>query len=173
MKQIINHFTDDDLYKLTMCCAVIDNFPRAQVKYSFKDRDDTVYPKGFSEKLTEQIIMLESVVITDEEVDFMKRKCAYIPNWFYTYLKGYRYNRKWVNAWQDENGHLHIDFEGAWADTILLEVKVLAIISELYYIMTDHTDEFDYDEYYKKSYGKAVRLLEAGCIFTEDRKSVV
>ena len=28
MKQIINHFTDDDLYKLTMCCAVIDNFPR-------------------------------------------------------------------------------------------------------------------------------------------------
>ncbi|EKC56418.1 hypothetical protein LEA_14847, partial [human gut metagenome] len=26
MRQIINHFTDDDLYKFTMCCAVIDNF---------------------------------------------------------------------------------------------------------------------------------------------------
>jgi hypothetical protein len=25
MKQIITHFTDDDLYKLSMCCAVIDN----------------------------------------------------------------------------------------------------------------------------------------------------
>lgn len=27
MRQIITHFTDDDLYKFTMCCAVIDNFP--------------------------------------------------------------------------------------------------------------------------------------------------
>ena len=46
MKQIINHFTDDDLYKLSMCCAVIDNYPRAQVKYQFVDRNDTVYPEG-------------------------------------------------------------------------------------------------------------------------------
>lgn len=42
LKQIINHFTDDDLYKFTMCCAVIDNFPRAQVKYSFADRNNAV-----------------------------------------------------------------------------------------------------------------------------------
>ena len=54
MKRIINHFTDDDLYKLTMCCAVIDNFPRAQVKYQFTDRDRTVYPPGFAEELMEQ-----------------------------------------------------------------------------------------------------------------------
>ncbi len=26
MKPIITHFTDDDLYKFTMCCAVIENF---------------------------------------------------------------------------------------------------------------------------------------------------
>ena len=36
MRQIINHFTDDDLYKFTMCCAVIDNFPRARVKYALR-----------------------------------------------------------------------------------------------------------------------------------------
>lgn len=46
MRQIITYFTDDDLYKFTMCCAVIDNFPRAQVRYTFTDRDDTVYPYG-------------------------------------------------------------------------------------------------------------------------------
>lgn len=28
MRQIIQHFTDDDLYKFTMCCAVIECFPR-------------------------------------------------------------------------------------------------------------------------------------------------
>lgn len=167
MKQIIKHFTDDDLYKFSMCCAVIDNFPRAQVKYSFVDRDNTVYPDGFAGLLMEQVAMLENVVITDEEIDFMKRKCYYLPHWFYTYLKGYRFSRKWVKAWQDEEGHLSVEFEGSWAETILLEVKVLAIISELYYIVTGQDSKFDYEAYYDKTYDKASRLLEAGCVFSD------
>src|SRR3712207_1075623 len=101
MRQIITHFTDDDLYKFSMCCAVIDNYPRAHVKYSFVDRDDTVYPDGFAEAVREQIIMLESVVITDEEVEFMRKRCYYIPDWFYTYLKGYRYRHECVDVWQE------------------------------------------------------------------------
>ncbi|TWV14707.1 nicotinate phosphoribosyltransferase [Bacteroidaceae bacterium HV4-6-C5C] len=167
MRQLINHFTDDDLYKFTMCCAVIDNFPRAQVKYSFTDRDNTVYPAGFDCELMKQIALLERVIITDEEIDFMIRKCYYIPHWFYKYLKGYRFNRKWVKVSQDEEGHLHVEFEGSWADTILLEVKVLAIISELYYIMTGECRRFDYVDYYQRSYTKAQRLLETGCIYSD------
>lgn len=167
MKQIINHFTDDDLYKMTMCCAVIDNFPRAQVKYTFTDRDGTVYPSGFAEALAEQIKMLEDVCITSDEVDFMKRRCSYIPNWFYNYLKGYRFSHKWVKVWQDDEGHLSVEFEGSWADTILLEVKVLAIISELYYMMTGLLDKVDFDLYYKRTFQKAERLLEAGCVYSD------
>lgn len=167
MKQIISHFTDDDLYKFTMCCSVIDNFPRARVKYSFTDRDGTVYPDGFADRLAEQVAMLENLVITDEEIDFMKRRCPYIPHWFYNYLRGYRFNREWVAARQDEEGHLHVDIEGSWADTILLEVKVLAIISELYYCMTGQAECFDYTDYYRKSYYKAERLLDAGCRFSD------
>lgn len=167
MRQIITHFTDDDLYKFTMCCAVIDNFPRAQVKYSFTDRDGLVYPEGFARELTDQIKALESLVITDDEIDFMKRKCRYIPGWFYNYLKGYRFDSSWVKVRQDGDGHLLIDIEGSWADTILLEVKILAIISELYYIMTGQCGSFDYGKYYSKSYRKAERLLEAGCIYSD------
>ncbi|MBE6289461.1 MAG: nicotinate phosphoribosyltransferase [Bacteroidaceae bacterium] len=167
MQQIINHFTDDDLYKLSMCCAVIDNFPRAQVKYQFVDRNDTVYPTGFADELKRQIALLENVTITDKEIDFLRRKCSFIPEWFYTYLKGYRFNHEWVKAWQDDKGLLHIEFEGCWADTILLEVKVLAIISELYYIMTNQTDKLNYEEYYDKAYHKAERLLKAGCVFSD------
>ncbi|MFC2480480.1 MAG: nicotinate phosphoribosyltransferase [Bacteroides sp.] len=167
MKQIINHFTDDDLYKFTMCCAVIDNFPRAQVKYSFADRNNAVYPDGFAKELGEQIKMLENLVITEEEIAFMKRKCAYIPHWFYNYLKGYRFNHEWVKAWQDDGGHLHLEIEGSWADTILLEVKVLAIISELYYRMTGQAESLNYTDYYEKSIGKVTRLLDAGCAFSD------
>ena len=167
MRQIIQHFTDDDLYKFTMCCAVIDNFPRARVKYAFTDRDDTIYPAGFARELNEQIASLESVAITDEEIDFLRRRCTFIPGWFYRYLRGYRFNRHWVRAWQDEEGRLRLEIEGSWADTILLEVKLLAIISELYYIMTGANGRFDYKAYYDKTSEKGRRLLEAGCLFSD------
>ncbi len=167
MHQIIKHFTDDDLYKFTMCCAVIDNFPRTRVKYKFNDRDRTVYPAGFAEAVREQIEMLENVVITDEEIAFMRRKCAYIPEWFYSYLKGFRYRRSWVRVSQDAEGHLDIEFEGSWSDTILLEVKVLAIVSELYYIITGQAEHLDYEDYYTRSAEKARRMIEAGCSFSD------
>lgn len=167
MRQIITHFTDDDLYKFTMCCAVIENYPRTQVKYRFNDRDNTVYPPGFAERLSEQIAMLENVVITDAEIDFMREKCTYIPQWFYGFLRGYRYDRRRVTASQDADGRLSVMFEGNWSETILLEVKVLAIISELYYEMTGRTHEFDYEAFYDKSYAKAEQMLEAGCFFSD------
>lgn len=150
-----------------MCCAVIDNFPRTQVKYKFQDRDNTIYPKGFAEKLMEQIEMLENVVITDEEISFIRKKCRYIPAWFCRYLKGFRYNKDWVKVKQDSTGHLEIEIEGSWSDTILLEVKVLAIISELYYIMTSQSEKFDYNLYYSTSWEKAKKLIESGCVFSD------
>lgn len=167
MRQIITHFTDDDLYKFTMCCAVIENYPRAQVKYRFKDRDNTVYPKGFADELRRQIKMLENVVITEEEIDFMKRRCNYIPFWFYTFLRGFRYDSRWVTVKQDAEGHLEIEFEGSWSDTILLEVKVLAIVSELYYEMTGQSSQMNLDDFAQRSYEKGKRLIEAGCMFSD------
>lgn len=165
--RIINHFTDDDLYKFTMCCAVIENFPRTRVKYKFNDRDVSVYPEGFADELRNQIKMLEDLVITDEEIAFFRNKCQYIPAWFCSYLKGFRYDSRWVNVSQDSKGHLDIEIEGCWSDTILLEVKILAIVSELYYLMTGENRAFDYDTYYDRSYEKAQRLIEAGCTFSD------
>ncbi|MDE6010483.1 MAG: nicotinate phosphoribosyltransferase [Muribaculaceae bacterium] len=167
MRQIINHFTDDDLYKFTMCCAVIDNYPRTRVKYRFVDRDNTVYPPGFAALVEEQIVMLENLVITDEEIDFMRRRCNYIPTWFHTYLRGFRYDRRWVSVEQDAEGHLHITFEGLWSDTILLEVKVLAIISELYYIVTGQVRTFDYADFRERTYSKGERMFAEGCAVSE------
>lgn len=167
MQQIITHFTDDDLYKFTMCVAVIDNFPRTQVKYRFNDRNNTVYPAGFADELRRQIKALESVIITDEEIDFMKRRCSYIPDWFYSYLKGFRYDSRQVSVFQDDEGHLDITFEGSWSSTILLEVKVLAMVSELYYIMTGEADRLDYAEFGQRTEAKGRRLVEGGCVFSD------
>ena len=167
MRQIITHFTDDDLYKFTMCCAVIDNFPRAHVKYTFRDRNDAVYPAGFAEELRHQIKALEDVVITDDEIDFMKKRCPYIPFWFYSFLKGFRYDASAVTVWQDEEGHLELTIEGCWTNIILLEVKILAIISELFYMMTGQDASFDLEKFGELSASKAERLILGGCRFSD------
>lgn len=150
-----------------MCCAVIDNYPRAQVKYTFIDRNSTVYPHGFAKELSEQIKALESLSISEDEIAFMKHRCPYIPFWFYTFLKGYRYNPDRVHVSQDCDGHLSVEIEGCWSDTILFEVKILAIVSELYYEMTGEAKKFDLEKYYTTSRAKASRLIEAGCTFSD------
>lgn len=167
MRRIINHFTDDDLYKFTMCVAVVDNFPRTQVRYTFIDRDNTCYPPGFAAEVERQTAMLEELVITEREVEFMQRRCPYIPSWFYGYLKGFRYDRRWVTVSQDCEGRLRITIEGNWSSVILMEVKILAIVSELYYIVTGQEAAMDYDAFAEVSSAKARRLLEAGCMFSD------
>lgn len=167
MRQIITHFTDDDLYKFTMCCAVVENFPRAMVKYEFTDRDNTIYPPFFAAELQHQIELLENVRITEEEIDFMKQRCKYLPNWFFHYLRGFRFRKEWVSVYQDREGHLGIHIEGLWSETIFLEVKLLAIVSELYFEMTGEADKLDYDDFSRRSTEKARRLLRAGCVFSD------
>lgn len=167
MKPIIQHFTDTDLYKLTMCCAIVNCFPRAMVRYRFVDRNNTVYPQGFGKLVEEQIAYLEDLRFTDEEAEFMKQRCYYIPMWFYTYLKGFRFKREWVTVNQDDEGHLHIDIEGYWHDTVLLEVMILAIVSELSHALSGDLERIDLDDYYKLSYAKARRMLEAGLTVSE------
>lgn len=167
MEPIITHFTDTDLYKLTMSCAIVNCYPRAMARYHFVDRNNTVYPEGFGELVKEQIKYLEDLHFTEEEEAYMKQKCYYIPVWFYTYLKGFRFKSEWVTVEQDSDGHLHIDFEGYWHDTVLLEVMVLAIVSELHHRVTGDLDKIDLDEYYRISYDKAYRMLKAGLAVSE------
>lgn len=167
MDAIIQHFTDDDLYKFTMACAVIDNFPRTQVRYAFTDRDNRCYPAGFAKALEHQLEMLEDVTITDREIEFMRLKCTYIPDWFYSFLRGYRYNRHQVKVVQDASGHLNVTIEGPWAETIFFEVKLLAIISELYFRMTGEADQINYDQFAVQTAGRGRRLIDAGCTFSD------
>ena len=72
MRQIINSLLDNDLYTFSVCYAYLQKFPRAIGQYTFVDRNNTVYPKGFAEKLREQFNLYGNIKITDEEVRFMK-----------------------------------------------------------------------------------------------------
>lgn len=164
---IVTHFTDDDLYKFTMQWAVLNKFPRAQVKYKFIDRKNTVYPADFAYYLRMQIDYLKNLHITNEEIEFMKSKLYFMPEAYFTFLRGFRFNTDNIHIEQYADGTLDMWYEGNWWEYILFEVKILCIVSELYHKMSGHFEHFDYEEYYDLTYQKGLKMFEAGVNLSE------
>lgn len=132
---IIQHITDNDLYKFTMQNAVINKFPLSKVRYKFINRGTELFPEGFADRLRQEVEQMASLKLTAEEYEFMKNKCYYLSPSYLDFLAGYRYDPSEVKISQ-LNGKLSVEIEGYWYKTILWEVPLMAIISELYFEIT-------------------------------------
>lgn len=168
MKQIITHFTDNDLYTFTCMYYILQKYPRAEVEYTFFDRNKTIYPKGFAELLQEQMNNMVNVVITDKEIEFMKEKCYFLPTWFIdTFLKGFRFNPKELTISQDEEGHLNVSVKGKWWSAIIWEMPILSTVSELMHIINGDTSKYNEDNERRKLIGKAIEALSNGLFIAD------
>lgn len=142
--QIVTSILDQDLYKFTMMNAVIKRFSNAIVKYEFILRGDTEFPEGFGAELREQVQSLSDVTLTEWEYEKFQEKCgSYLDPTFFTFLRGFRFKPGQIGIIQ-KDGALHISIEGLWFDTILWEVILMAIISELYFLMTNQPAEEEF-----------------------------
>lgn len=164
---IIKSILDNDLYTFTVCYLYLQKFSRTIVKYKFNDRNNTAYPKGFALKLRQEINNMSTLHLQDDEMEFMKEKCYYLPNWFYTFLKGYKFDPNEVTISQDEEGHLDITIDGyAWR-TVFWEVPILAIVSELYHKEIGDDQYVNFGNIMLDSDEKAFNLITNGLIFSE------
>lgn len=166
-RQLISHFTDNDLYTFTCQYYVLKTYPRAEVEYKFFDRNKTKYPSNFAKLLQEQVNYMKDVVITDEEINFMREKCYYLPEWYYTFLKGYRFNPSEVSITQDSDGYLDITVKGKWYSTIMWEMPLLSCISELSHIMNGDVEKYNKKIEYQKSYDKMLTALHNGLVISD------
>ena len=164
MKPIVTHFTDNDLYTFTCQYYILETYPRAEVEYTFFDRNHQIYPEGFADKLREQLDHMAEVVITDEEVEFMKKRCIFLPLWYFTYLKGYRFNPKELTICQDAEGHLEITVKGKWFSTIMWEMPILSSISELMHEYRGDIERYDAALEERRAREKSEQIFGAGLI---------
>ncbi len=165
MKQIINHFTDNDLYTFSCQYYVMQQYPRAEVEYTFIDRNETRYPEGFADLLQEQVNYMRNVIITDEEIDFMTNKCVWLPLWYFTFLKGYRFNPDEVHISQDSEGHLEITIRGKWFSTIMWEMPLLSCISEIMHVLNGDHEHYNLETERQKVAEKSRRIFSSGLVF--------
>ncbi|MCQ2180528.1 MAG: nicotinate phosphoribosyltransferase [Bacteroidales bacterium] len=164
MKQIVNRLTDNDLYTFTCQYYILEKYPRAEVEYTFFDRNREQYPEGFGALLQEQVDGMADVVISDEEVEFMKSRCSFLPLWYFTFLKGYRFNPSEVSIDQDEAGYLSITVKGKWFSTIMWEMPLLSTISELSHILKGDMERYDASLERERAAAKTRQILEGGLI---------
>jgi nicotinate phosphoribosyltransferase len=132
---MIHSLLDTDFYKLTMMQVVLHQYASAWVRYTFKwrnwDKMHLAIPlQDFKSKVDEHIDRLCELQFTEEEVGYLASIRFFKPD-FIEYLRLFQLNRNYINTHID-GGRLGINIEGPWLNTILYELPVLAIISELY-----------------------------------------
>lgn len=133
---IINSIVDNDLYKITMQFAIIKKFPNSEVEYTFVNRGKTQFPDGFDYGLRKEIDLMRNLALTQEEKKFLQEKCGhYLDRPYLDFLEGYRYDPSEVGVVL-KDGELNIKIRGFWYRTVLWEVPLMALISELYFKMT-------------------------------------
>ena len=164
MKQIINHFTDNDLYTFSCQYYIMQKYPRAEVEYTFIDRNNTVYPEGFDKLLQQQVDYMRNVIITDEEIEFMTTRCVWLPVWYFIFLRGYRFNPGEVEISQDEEGHLSIRIVGKWFSTIMWEMPLLSCISEIIHILNGDDEKYDIETERQKVVEKSEKIFSSGLV---------
>ena len=162
MEPIIKHFPDNDLYTFPCQYYILETYPRAEVEYTFYDRNGQIYPAGFDRLLREQVEYMKDVTITDEEVEYMTEHCIYLPLWYFTFLKGFRFNPAEVDIRQDAEGHLSISVTGKWFSAIMWEMPILSCISELMHTLRGDIDRYDEDLEYKRAVRKAEDIFGGG-----------
>lgn len=131
---IIKHFTDNDLYKFSVMHAIQRLYPWSYVKYQFFNRGETQFPEGFEKRLKEEVEAMRSLRLTKEERSFIEKRCYFFDPVFIDFLEGYRFNPDEVKISQ-KDGELNVIIEGFWYRTVLWEVPLMAIISQLYFEM--------------------------------------
>ncbi|MEO8847058.1 MAG: nicotinate phosphoribosyltransferase [Casimicrobiaceae bacterium] len=130
---IIESLLDTDLYKFTMMQVVLHHFPAAQVEYRFKCRNPHIDLTPFVAEIEDEIRGLCALGFSGEELEYMRR-WRFFKSDFVDLLKIFRLDARFVGVTPrtDAPGEIDITIKGPWLHTILFEVPILAIVSEVY-----------------------------------------
>ncbi len=162
---MITSILDTDLYKLTMQQAVHALYPRAEAEYVFINRGGTRFPEGFGERLTHEIRRMADLSLSRDELEYLTSTGYFLTPVYLDFLSHYRFDPDEVTVTL-RDGELVMSAAGPWFRTILWEVPLMAMVSELYFSMTA-PPTLSRDEQRARNRRKAERLRDGGVPFAD------
>lgn len=132
---IIESMLDNDFYKFSMMQAIFHRFPDVDVRYELKVRN---HPGELLRDLVPQVQKELSNLCTlrfgSGELDYLLQ-FPWLTENFIEFLRLFQLNESYIGVYYDEPpgyyGNFRVSVKGSWLNTILFEVPVLAIVSEL------------------------------------------
>ena len=131
---IIQSLLDTDLYKFTMMQVVLHHFPGAQVEYRFKCRSEGADLKPYVDEIRDEVRALCGVRFRKEELDYL-RSWRFMKSDFVDLLGLFQLDERFISIEPiaGPGREIDISIRGPWLHTILFEVPVLSIVSEVYF----------------------------------------
>ncbi|MBC7803757.1 MAG: nicotinate phosphoribosyltransferase [Candidatus Parcubacteria bacterium] len=162
---IIESLLDTDLYKFTMMQVVLHHFPGAQVEYVFKCRTEGVDLAPHAGEIRAGIADLCKMRFRDEELAYL-RGLRFMKSDFVDFLGLFNFNEKYIRVEpsRDSPG-LDISIRGPWLHTIMFEIPVLAVVSEVYFRRTQPRPDLEQGRRRLKAKIDLVRALEPDLVF--------
>jgi nicotinate phosphoribosyltransferase len=140
---IIQSLLDTDLYKFTMMQVVLHHFPGAQVEYKFKCRTPGVDLRPDIAAIDREIADLCSLRFHEDELAYL-RGLRFMKSDFVDFLGLFQFNDRFVQTgFGEREGEIDITVRGPWLHTIMYEIPLLAIVSELYFRRTQPRPALD------------------------------
>ena len=140
---IIQSLLDTDLYKFTMMQVVLHHFPGAEVEYRFKCRNADVSLAPYIGEIQDEIRQLCSLRFRPRELDYLRR-WRFFKSDFIDLLGLFQLDERFINVTRiADTEEIDITIKGPWLHTIMFEVPILAIVSEIYFRNTVPTPNFD------------------------------
>ena len=130
---IIESLLDTDLYKFTMMQVVLHHFPAAQVEYRFKCRNGGVDLTPYVSEIRREIADLCTLRFTRRELDYL-RSWRFFKSDYVDLLGLFQLDERFIHVspLAGRPGEIDITIKGPWLHTIMFEVPVLAIVSEVH-----------------------------------------
>ncbi len=162
---IIRSMLDTDLYKLTMMQAILRWYEGWNVTYNFIARGTTCIPSSMYAAVRREVDAMATLTISLEELDFLRENCPYLKQSYLDFLGGFVFDPAEVEI-NPHGPHFAITIRGPWYRTVLWEVPLMAIISELYFQREGHKKSVE-PGYSGRAFEKGRSLAQAGCRFAD------
>ena len=133
MSLIIRSMIENDHYKFSMSHYYQVNYPNSWGTFAFHDRNNTEYTEEFVEILKNEFKKLDKLFLQKDEFDWCVKNIPYIPQYYWEWLSGFRYNSYNIKTWIDSDKHLHIEVSDLMYRVTFYEIPILAIVSETYH----------------------------------------
>lgn len=122
---------DTDLYKFSTSYAYMKMFPDAECTFTFVDRNKVKRSDEFLKFYKLALKGIQDLHLTDEEFNWCVQHIPYIPQYYWEWLKSFRYEADKINVYLDEESVLHVDVTDKCYKCSLYEIPCLYLVTEI------------------------------------------